>query len=116
MISYVTYKTLHFIGLAMVLLSLGALLSQPQTLSKRLLAMVHGIGLLLLLVTGFGMLAKLGIHSIPGWVGGKLVVWLGFGGAMAVVPRWRAKKPALLLWSLVGLVGLASYFAGAKPF
>ena len=43
MISYVTYKTLHFIGLAMVLLSLGALLSQPQTLSKRLLAMVHGI-------------------------------------------------------------------------
>ena len=42
------------------------------------------------------MLARLGIHGIPVWVGVKLVIWLALGAAVVVA----YKKPALgkLLW------------------
>jgi hypothetical protein len=117
MLPYETYKTVHFIGLAMVLLSLGALIVHQQTiLSKRTLAVTHGIGLLLLLVTGFGMLAKAGIHSVPGWVGGKLAIWLILGAYMALIPRLRNRQAGLLWWSIVVLVGTAGYLATTKPF
>jgi hypothetical protein len=117
MLSFVTYKLLHFSGLAMVLVSLGGLVvHSPQFLSKRTLAITHGIGLLLLLVSGFGMLAKLSIHwPLPAWVGGKFVIWLVLGAYMGLVPRMRARRAALLWWGLIGLTLAAAYLAGTKP-
>jgi hypothetical protein len=44
----------------------------------------HGLGLLLVLVAGFGMLAKLGIHGVPTWAALKLIIWVALGAFAAL--------------------------------
>ncbi len=102
----------------MVLVSLGALIAhQAGAVSKRTVAITHGIGLLLLFLSGFAMLAKLQIHwPLPGWVGGKLIIWLILGAYMGFAPRWRHRRAMALWWSLIALTGLAAYLASSKPF
>jgi hypothetical protein len=70
----------------------------------------------LVLLGGFGMLARLGItHSgFPGWIWVKLAVWAVVAAAL-FLPR---RNPALakpLLFALPVLGGLAAYMAIYKP-
>lgn len=118
---YEIYKIIHVVGLSLVTLALGGVSAHvinggtKGTNQWRKGSMItHGVGLLLLLVAGFGMLAKLGIHSVPLWVGGKIVIWLVLGAAVAVMYR----KPHLtkLMWIAIPvLVGLATLLAVVKP-
>jgi uncharacterized membrane protein SirB2 len=120
--SYETYKILHLLGLTLVVLSLGGILvhvinggSKASNGFRKGVMITHGVGLLLLLVAGFGMLAKLGIHSFPAWVGGKLVIWLALGAFVGVA--YKSQRLARKLWIVVPvLVVLAAYLAIAKPF
>jgi hypothetical protein len=61
------------------------------------------------------MLAKLGIMgALPTWVVAKLIIWLLFGGLVAVA----YKKPALAkkIWVLIPVLVLAAtYLAVYKP-
>ena len=116
MLSLTLYKLVHFLGITLLLISLGALIvHQGAGLSKRALAMTHGVGLFLILVSGFGMLARLGIHGFPVWVILKLALWLLFGAMMAIIPRRRARQ-AKGLWILViSLAFVAAYIALYKP-
>lgn len=101
----------------MVLASLGALIVfENKVLSKRFLAITHGVGLLLLLVSGFGALAKLQIHSIPLWVAAKIGLWLLLGAYMALVPRLRSRFAAALWFGLPVTMALGAYLAQNKPF
>lgn len=114
MLSYVTYKTIHFTALAMVLLSLGAAMLHHGTgLSKRWISASHGIGLLLLLISGFGMLAKLGLTPYAGWVGGKVALWLFLGGCLALIPRLRKQAPVLWI-AVLAAVAIAAQLAQTK--
>lgn len=117
------YKLLHLIGLFLIFVSLGGLLlhvaqgGTRQSLGNRQLVFAtHGFGLLLVLVSGFGMLAKLGIMAnMPGWVWAKIVVWILIGGVVALPLRVQASaKPLWLLLPLLG--GLAAWLAIFKPF
>jgi hypothetical protein len=78
--------------------------------------MVHGIGLLIALVAGFGMLAKLGLmSSFPGWAAGKLVIWFALGALPA--PIYRMGKKSMMFAPITVLIAaLAAYFAIYKPF
>jgi hypothetical protein len=116
------YKVLHILGLTLVVLSLGGIVavvanggSKETNALRKATAISHGIGLLLLLVAGFGMLAKLGIMgALPTWVVAKLIIWLLFGGLVAVA----YKKPALAkkIWVLIPVLVLAAtYLAVYKP-
>jgi hypothetical protein len=110
---YDFYKVLHVLGLSLVVLSLGGIIlhvingGSKATNSFRKGAMItHGIGLVLLLVAGFGMLARLGIHGVPLWVGGKLLIWLVLGAfvGLAYKKQALAKKfwlaiPVLVLFA-----------------
>ncbi|MCG8459477.1 MAG: hypothetical protein MI919_24630, partial [Holophagales bacterium] len=77
--SYMTYKVLHLLGVFFLAFSVGGMiLASLATRSdlpagvRKLAAITHGIALVILLVTGFGALAKLGITGgIPGWVWAK---------------------------------------------
>lgn len=115
--SLLFYKILHLLGLFLLFAALGAatLRSRTETRGRGLVAASHGIALLLLLVSGFGLLAKLGIDGIPGWAWGKLVLWLLMGAWIAVARRLESAQ-ALLWWALplLGLVG--AYLALYKPF
>jgi hypothetical protein len=82
---------------------------------KRTLAITHGVGLTAVLVGGFGMLARLGIHwPWPFWVAVKFVIWVAFGAMIALLLR----KPELAkLWYALalGLGFFVVYLGIAKP-
>ncbi len=123
MISYAVYKIVHLVGVFMVFLALGGVATNAINGGtknhswRKPIAITHGIGLLLSLVGGFGLLARLGIihGGLPGWVMAKLGIWTLFAVLIGVVsrkPSWA--KP---IWPLIIVLGAtASYLAGSKPF
>ncbi len=121
--SYTTYKILHLFAVLFVFLSLGGLTlramdrgDKGKSPARRLAGMTHGIALLLVLVSGFGLLARLGVEHdwlFPPWVWGKLAIWLILGLSVA----WIRKKDwhRALWWLLPVLGGLAAALALLKP-
>lgn len=123
MISYSVYKVIHLVGVLMVFLALGGVVThfinggvKKHSWSKPI-AITHGVGLFLSLLGGFGLLARLGIvhGGLPGWVWAKLGIWALFAiliGVVARKPNWA--KP---IWPFVIVLGVtAAYLAGSKPF
>ncbi len=114
------YKILHILGVLLVFAALGgatlrALAGTREEAPGRKLALVtHGVALLLILVSGFGMLAKLG-YGFPLWVWLKLAIWLVLGAAIALIRRMP--QHATLFWFALPLLGAAAaYLAIYKPF
>lgn len=123
MLSFVFYKNLHLLGVVMLLVALGGLMlhqinaARRENIWRKPVAITHGVGLLLVLVGGFGMLARLEIVSWPwpGWVIAKLVIWVIFGALIAVLGRAPSlAKP--LWWITIALGATAAYLALNKPF
>jgi hypothetical protein len=79
-------------------------------------AFIGSLLAVLVLVGGFGMLARFGIHwPWPGWVVGNIIIWLVFGVLIAVIGRAPAlAKP--LWWITIALAAIAAYLALNKPF
>ncbi len=118
---YEVYKILHLIGIFMVMISLGGVTTyamnggdKNDNRFRKALGITHGVGLLIVLVAGFGLLARLGI-GWPGWVFVKLIIWVIFGGFSAVAYRLGSKGQGL--WYVLIVIGaLAAYLAVMKPF
>ena len=105
------YQVLHIVGISMVFLGYGALLARsmaaPENVSVRKLGSItSGIGLLLILVAGFGLVAKLGYNYDETWILVKFVIWLILGGLIVLINR----KPqlAMLLWCFLIVLGAAA--------
>jgi hypothetical protein len=119
--SYEFYKLIHFLGLFLTISALAgathhvATGGTKQTNSfRKTVAITHGIGLVLVLASGFGTLAKLGIHGFPLWVILKLCLWLVLGGLIAAI--YKMPKYARVLWIATPVVGfLGALIANAKP-
>lgn len=123
MFSFQLYNVVHIVGIVFLMAGLGGIAltagsAASETQSTRRFAMVfHGVGVFLILLGGFGMLARLGIvrgTSWPGWVWAKAIIW-GMLGVVAFIPyRFpRTARPLLLLLPVLG--GLAAYLAIYKP-
>ena len=114
MISYSVYKVLHLSGVLMVFLALGGA-RDPSW--RRPAAITHGLGLLISLVAGFGLLARIGVMhgSMPGWAVAKIGIWVILAAMIGLVIRKNTwAKPA---WILIVLLGAtAAFLAGYKPF
>lgn len=102
-----------------MLLSLGGLLVRRGGTSdspwNRFLAIINGVGLLVVLVAGFGLLARLGVPwPWPTWVLLKILLWVTLGFMTFLLKK--LPSTALLLWwlSLV-LASTAAYLAIFKP-
>ncbi|MCS6837702.1 MAG: hypothetical protein NZ480_02550 [Bdellovibrionaceae bacterium] len=109
--SYSFYKILHISGIALFFLGLGwfIILNKVQTkeVSRFWGGVFHGLGLLLLFVSGFGLAAKLGFFSqIPNWMFIKILIWI----ALAVSIVGFRKYPRLWLFNLLLIWAL---FTGA---
>jgi len=118
-VSYLTYKILHVVAILFLFTSLGglAVLGRSDDARWRKLAgIVHGISIVVILVAGFGLLARLGhFGSIPGWAYLKIGLWLLL--AVAVVPLRRRPEWGAALWLILpALGGIAAWLAIAKPF
>ncbi len=125
MFPYQLYKILHIVGIALVMSALGGVAIHAlnggirrENAARGLIAGLHGLGVVLILVGGFGMLARLGfLHGalFPGWLWVKLAVWVTVAAALMLPYRWPSLARPIYL-SLPVLVGLATYMAVYKPF
>lgn len=116
MLPYSVYKLVHLLGIFMALVALaGPSLhaaaggDRNENPLRRSMAVLHGAGWVLIVTGGFGMLARIGVDHgalFPGWVWGKLAIWVVVGGLVAV-PYRRPQLARFVLWSLP-LVGLAA--------
>lgn len=118
---YLIYKIIHLTGIAFTVAGLGALAGhalmggQKGVGIRRLAIVGHGLGLLLVLLGGFGMLARLNIHwPWPGWVLAKVGVWVLFGALATVAGKRAGSKLSFVLVPV--LVGLTAWIALYKPF
>lgn len=122
MFSYFAYKFLHLVGIFLILLSLGGLLAgrafaQDSSFTwRKLLTALHGIGLVLVFVAGFGLLARLEIEwANQGWVYLKILGWLVIG-LVPVLARKAPSRALMLFWVSMVVAIAAAYLANFKPF
>lgn len=116
------YRILHFASVMLLYFGLGAVLVSHYSaggiikVRARILAFAtHGLGLIFILISGFGMLVKLGMtESIPMWAYGKLIVWALLGLAISAA---RRRAGWAYIWTLTFLVlGItAAYLGEFKP-
>lgn len=120
---YYTYRLIHLLGIFALLMTLGAAAmhglkggTRADNPWRRQLGGAHGMALFLILLGGFGMLARLGIAQggLPGWIYIKLGLWLVMGAAMTAAYKGRRAALTVLLGTpLVAL--LAAMTAWFKP-
>ena len=112
--SYEFYKILHLAGLVTLFVALGALAVIPSDKRKPFMAL-HGIAATVMLVAGFGLLARLQLMKAwDVWIYGKLVIWLLLGATPVILRR----KPNLALPVLlvsIALGAVAAFLAVTKP-
>lgn len=72
----------------------------PST--RKTVMMVTGIASLLMLVSGFGLLAKLHGNQFSTWVIVKLVAWLGVSALAGI--GYRKRNQAGLFMGIIGLL------------
>ena len=125
MLPYTFYKVVHIIGIVLLMSALGAATihvlnggTRETNRARGLVAGLHGTGALLVLVGGFGMLARLGFKHgsmFPGWLLVKIAVWLVLSATL-MLPYRRPGLSRPLYLALPVLGGLAAYMAIYKPF
>jgi hypothetical protein len=121
---YPLIKLCHLVGIMLVFVSLGGMvfaarvgLGPEQRSLRRAAMIIHGIGLLLIIASGFTMLSQLGLlhGDPPNWAKAKLGIWLLLGGSISLAAR--ASKLIwvwISVWILLGAG--AGYLALYKPF
>lgn len=122
---YTTYKLLHFFGIFLLIAALAASSMNAMRGGNRTewpwrqaLGASHGIAAFLILLGGFGMLARLGVmhdDGLPGWVIAKLVIWFALAAAI-VLPRLGQGYAKALMAALPLLAVGAGALALFKPF
>jgi len=116
--AYTLYKVLHVAGIFAVLLAIGGLVaaarSTDRAAARKGFVMLHGIGMLLSLVGGFGALARAG-YGFPGWIVVKVGLWIVLGAFPTILKRSPGAANGLLLTALV-LAVAAFALAVTKPF
>ncbi|UCC24523.1 MAG: hypothetical protein JSU98_12385 [Gemmatimonadales bacterium] len=126
MISYGVYKIIHYSGIFLLVTALAAALGRAamsdgwpegrDPWSRRLVA-GHGAALFLILLGGFGMLARLDVSQglgLPGWIWAKLGIWAALGAILAA--RRSSPMAARAVVAVPLLAVLAGLVALTKPF
>jgi hypothetical protein len=121
---YLSIKLFHLAGVMLLFLGLGGMVfasyagfGPARKKIRRTAALLHGIGLLFILVSGLAMLHSLGLlqGDPSGWVKAKFVIFLLLGGSIALAARLsRAIWILIPAWVLLGTA--AAYLALYKPF
>ncbi len=123
MFSHQLYNLVHIVGIVLMVSALAGAAVLAHTRgdhearsTRRMLAILHGLGAFLVILGGFGMLARLGMvqGGFPGWIWVKLAIWAIVAVALLLPYRRPALARALVL-ALPVLVGLAAYMALYKP-
>ncbi len=111
------YNVLHILGVLLAFTAVGGAALRASAgedaPGRKLVGITHGVALLLILISGFGMLAKLKF-GFALWVWLKLGVWILIGASIALIRRLPAH--ATLFWFALPILGaFAAYLAIYKP-
>jgi hypothetical protein len=123
--SIAAYKLIHLLGIFLLMVALGGMAVHAGTgqrkgenPSHRTLMALHGVGAFLVLLGGFGLLARLGLQGeggFPGWIWGKLLLWVVLGGLVALPYRKpQVARGLIVLVPLLALIG--AILANYRPF
>ena len=113
--SMLVYKVIHIFSITLLFTAFGGLLLASRAegqngAGRKLAGMTHGLALVLILVSGFGALAKIGMSNPaiwPAWLWIKVLIWLAFGAVIVAFlllePRglarlWQRTKDYFRLW------------------
>ncbi len=109
-----TYYLLHVIGLLLLTATSFSVLGAPTPKRRKKALMLTGILSLVMLVGGFGLLARLNF-GWPGWIIAKILCWVVLSALAGLA--FRKPKAAGLL-SLIGMLALAAgaYMVYERPF
>lgn len=118
------YEILHIIGIAMLFAAMGGVAvhaanggTKGASRTRTIVAVLHGLGALLILTGGFGMMARMGMMSagpMPKWILAKLFIWVLLSGVILLPYRSVAlAKPFFI--GLPVLAGVAAWLALYKP-
>ena len=109
------YHLLHVFSLLVLTAHTYMAFANPAPENRKRTMMITGIASLLMLVSGFGLMAKLYGGHMLGWMIVKIVCWLGFSAMAGIVYR---KAHLRGMFSFVGLVLLltALIMVYLKPF
>ena len=105
------YKIIHLIGISILALGVGGMMAGGE--KRRTFAMLQGIGLLVMLISGFGLLAKLKL-GYPHFAIVKTVLWLLIGMLPVIFRKLKTPLPVAIVISIV-LVGIMAWLGVVKP-
>ncbi|MBC7754687.1 MAG: hypothetical protein H7Z71_10650 [Moraxellaceae bacterium] len=119
--SYEFYKIAHLLGIFFLVSGLMGVFftvwagTPLQGKIKSASFAMHGIGLVIMLVTGFGLLAKLGLaSSMPTWAYLKFGLWAFFAVAISILKRKGQIGMPIYILLLIGYF-CAAYIGVMKP-
>lgn len=121
MFPYHFYLYLHLLGIGALFFVLGGLFlhaanggTKETNVLRKPSAAMHGIALFLILLSGFGMLARIGSSTSELWVALKVLIWISM--AAAIVIPLRVPRLARPLWYVIPIVLLlAGWVVNEKP-
>lgn len=108
------FKILHLVGVIFLFTGLGGFLAfdDKNVVQAKFAVYLHGVGLLLLFLSGFGMQGLLKI-GFPGWLLVKIVLWLALGGLLVLAKRGVIKiRMVIIIGIFLGCV--AAYLGHAN--
>lgn len=115
--SYSVYKIIHvvFIVLFFSVYAMGAVKAKSGN-NPKFEKILTGIFLLLILVGGMGLGARLGVlkGSWPLWINIKMAIWLVVGIGGTVVLKRKPQLSVKFFWFSSILLVVASYMANYK--
>jgi len=106
-----TYLIIHLIGLAALALGLGGMMAGGN--DRKIFSILQGIALLVMLVSGFGLLARLHL-GFPHFAMVKVGLWLVLGAMPVILRRLHASVIAGICIS-VALIGILAWLGVMKP-
>ncbi|MFT5882738.1 MAG: hypothetical protein ACI9FG_001245 [Crocinitomicaceae bacterium] len=101
-LDYNAYKLIHIVGV--ITLFMGFAYGM-KSWSKGA-AIAHGIGLMLILISGFGIISKNYNNQLASWMFIKLAIWLALGGAIVLVKRKLV--PEFVAWVILLTLGTSA--------
>jgi hypothetical protein len=105
------YKIIHLVGISLLGIGVGGMMAGGE--NRKTFAACQGIGLLVMLVSGFGLLAKLKL-GYPHFAIVKTVLWVVIGMLPLVFRKLKVPHGVAILISLA-LVSIMAWLGVMKP-
>lgn len=110
----VVYQILHVGGAVLLFALTFSAFAAPRPERKKTLLAATGILSLIVLISAFGLIAKLHGNHFTGWMIAKIIIWLAVAAASGIAFR-RPEKIPLLSWLTAILGLLAVHLVYTRP-